>query len=272
MKNQNKLFAMVCLTLLFSSCASRKAGWKLVWSEDFKGNTLDETVWSRVNRGTSDWDDMMSLRPDLVRVEDGQLILLGKVNDHSSSDTTAFVTGGVQSSGKKSFRLARFEVKAKYNSVNGFWPALWLMPDSRMKEGDYAEVDLMEHLNHEDKMYQTLHSRYTLNGGKDIQNYATTSIRKDAWNVYAAEIWPDSIRFFVNDRCTLTYPRVEGKEKQFPWPDYPFFFILSNQLGGKWVGPVNKPEELPSELRVDWVKVYLRKDALRGSSVETSKK
>ena len=82
---------------------------------------------------------------------------------------------------------------------------------------------------------------------------------RDKWNVYATEIWPDSVRLFVNDVLTLTYPRVEGKEKQFPWPDYPFYIILSNQLGGNWVGAVNKPEELPSELRVDWVKVYGRK-------------
>ena len=53
----------------------------------------------------------------------------------------------------------------------------------------------------------------------------------------------------------MTYPRIEGKDHQFPWPDYPFYLILSNQLGGNWVGEVN-PAQLPSELRVDWIKVY----------------
>ena len=259
MKNVIRITALACLTALMSACASHKSGWKLVWSEDFNGKTIDEASWSRVSKGPSDWDDMMSLRSDLAYLEDGALVLLGKVNDHSSSDTTAFVTGGLCSNGKKSFQLARFEIRARFNCVQGFWPALWLMPDARMKEGDYAEIDLMEHLNHEDKMYQTLHSRYTLNGGKDIKNSQATDIRKDDWNVYATEIWPDSVRLFVNDVLTLTYPRVEGKEKQFPWPDYPFYIILSNQLGGNWVGAVNKPEELPSELRVDWVKVYGRK-------------
>lgn len=258
-KMKQKLI-LIFSVMLLCSCASRRSGWKLVWTENFKGKTIDTESWTRVKKGTSDWDDMMSPRPDLAYIEDGQLVLLGKPGDSANGDETPFVTGGVHSAGKKSFRMARYEVKAKFNSVNGFWPALWLMPDSKMRDNDYAEVDLMEHLNHEDKMYQTLHSRYTLSGGKDIPQSAASPIKKDEWNVYAAEIWPDSICLFVNDSLTLTYPRVEGKDKQFPWPDYPFYFILSNQIGGTWVGPVNKPEELPSELRVDWVKVYQRKE------------
>lgn len=259
MKITAKHILLPCLAALLCSCASRREGWKLVWKDNFKGNALDEASWSRVAQGGADWNDMMSLRPDLVRVADGQLILLGLVNDHSSSDTTAYVTGGVRSSGKKSFSMGRYEVRAKFNSARGFWPALWLMPDTKVKEGDYAEIDLMEHLNHDNKVYQTLHSRYTLNGGRDIRNNAVVPIQRDEWNVYAAEIWPDSVCLFVNDSLTRSYPRVAGKDKQFPWPDYPFFFILSNQLGGKWVGKVH-PDELPSELRVDWVKAYVRRE------------
>jgi len=250
---------LILLALMVVSCASRRSGWKLAWVENFKGETIDGASWSRVSRGKSDWNDMMSLRSDLAYVEDGQLVLLGKVNDHSSSDTTAFVTGGVWSRGQKSFSMARFEVRAKFNSVNGFWPAIWLMPDAKMKPDDYAEIDMVEHLNHDDIAYQTLHSRYTLNGGKEIKNSQATTFDPNDWNVYAAEVWPDSICLFLNDKLTLTYPRVPEKDKQFPWPDYPFYVILSNQLGGKWVGPINRPEELPSELRVDWVKVYQRR-------------
>ena len=65
---------------------------------------------------------------------------------------------------------------------------------------------------------------------------------------------------YTNGVKTMTYPRMEGVEGQFPWSDYPFYFILSNQLGGGWVGPVDKPEQLPSELRIDWVKVYQKRE------------
>ena len=106
--------------VMLSGCAAHKTDWKLVWTEDFKGNTIDENVWSRIGKGESDWNDMMSLRPDLAYIEDGQLVLLGKENDHSGTDTTPFVTGGIWSSHKKSFRLARFEIRARFNNVQGF--------------------------------------------------------------------------------------------------------------------------------------------------------
>jgi beta-glucanase (GH16 family) len=229
-----------------------------VWEENFDGPEIDESSWTRIAKGGSDWDDMMSLRPDLAFIEDGQLVLLGKVNDHSSDDTTAFVTGGIWSSHKKAFQQARFEIRAKFNKVDGFWPALWLMPDVGLPSPNYAEIDIMEHLNAETVAYQTVHSHYTLHIQKeDVPQHSVKADIKDGdWNVYAVEVNPDSICFFINDKKTMTYPRLAEKEYQFPWPDYPFYIILSNQLGGGWVGPVGKPEQLPSELRVDWIKVY----------------
>ena len=248
------LLAIAFLALV--SC-THEEGWTLVWTEDFNGPTIDETVWERVPNGKSDWNNMMSLREDLAYIEDGQLVLLGKINDGTSGDTTAFVTGGVKSVGKKSFKMAKFEIRAKFNDVQGFWPALWLMPDGGAAEGDYAEIDIMEHLNHDDFVYQTVHSRYSLDVSRtDPKNYGTGPIKNNDWNIYAAEVYQDSICTYTNGTKTMTYPRVEGKEKQFPWPEYPFYFILSNQLEGGWVGKADKPEEFPSELRIDWIKVY----------------
>lgn len=257
MKSSSLLLCISLPAVLCSLSACRdndRQEWQLVWEENFDAPQIDENVWARVPRGTSDWNDMMSLREDLAYIEDGQLVLLGKVGEEQ--DETPFVTGGVTSRGKKSFREARVEIRARFNSAKGFWPALWLMPDMNLPAPEYAEVDLMEHLNHEDSVYQTVHSRYTLDGGDLPPKYALAPIDKEGWNIYAAEIHRDSLCLFTNGVKTLTYPRVEGAGHQFPWPDYPFFLILSNQLGGSWVGPVDAPQELPSKLCIDWIKVY----------------
>ena len=257
-----KTMILWLLCLLSVSPVTGRSRWKLVWKEDFKGKTIDESVWSRVPKGPSDWDDMMFPRSDLAYIENGQLVLLGKVNDPSSSDTTPFVTGGIWSSGKKSFRLARFEIRAKFNNVQGFWPAIWLMPDAPLPSPNYAEIDIMEHVNFEKEVHQTVHSHYTLHIDKEkvLPQSIAPMHKVGDWNTYAAEIHPDSICLFVNNHKTLTYPRIPGKEYQFPWADIPFYMILSNQLGGQWVGPVNQPEQLPSELRIDWIRVYEKRE------------
>ena len=259
MTTTNKWFAAILALAAIAACSQPKDGWELVWTEDFDGPEIDEAVWSRVPQGHADWCDMMSLRPDLAYIEDGALVLLGKKNDGSSADTTAFVTGGVASWGKKSFALARYEVKAKFNCVNGFWPALWLLADDKSGWPDGGELDIMEHLNADSLVYQTVHSVYTLNVDKESPHGSTARIDPGDWNIYATEIYRDSICMYTNGVKTLTYPRIEGAEGQFPWSDHPYYFILSNQLGGKWVGPVS-PEQLPSELRIDWIKVYQKRD------------
>lgn len=249
------------LALLFS-CQGGRRTWKLAWMDDFDGPALDTAAWTRVCRGPSDWNNTMSLREDLVRFEDGQLVLRGIVNEDTLTDPSHVVTAGITTAGRRAFRLARFEVRARFNNARGFWPALWLMPqrDSATAGGDYAEIDIMEHLNADTLVYQTVHSAYSLNGHDETPpHYTTVGIDPSDWNVYAAEVHPDSICFSVNGTKTMTYPRIvndiDPEHDQFPFADLPFYIILSNQVGGGWVGPVSE-EDLPTELRIDWVKVW----------------
>ena len=244
---------ITCAALVLASCGP-KDGWKLVWTESFDGPQIDTTVWTRIWRQPSDWSDMMSLREDLAYIEDGELVLLGKVG--GEDDATPLVSGGIWSLGKKSFSMAKVEIRAKFNSVRGFWPALWLMPNIPLPGNEYAEIDIMEHTNLDPFVYQTVHSRFTLDCNEGPAHSQTAPIDPDGWNIYACEIHRDSICLFTNGVKALTYPRVDGLENQFPWADRPFYIILSNQLEGKWVGKVEDPADLPTELRVDWIKVY----------------
>lgn len=63
-----------------ASCQGGKGPWRLAWMDDFDSPALDTAAWSRVPRGASDWNNTMSLREDLVRFENGQIVLTGIVN------------------------------------------------------------------------------------------------------------------------------------------------------------------------------------------------
>ncbi len=241
---------------------SRKE-WKLAWKDEFNGNKLNLKNWTRYTRdGKTDWDRHMSGLDSLCRVENGVLQLWGIPTPacYKDKDTRLFLTGGVGSKGKRSVKNGRFEVRARYDCGEGFWPAIWLMPDIRIRHPFGGEVDIMEHLNNDNVVFQTVHTPHTLYKREPtIQHYVMVPIKKDEFNVYAVELSDSEVTFYVNGEKTFTYKNQEPElEGQFPFYHYPFYVILSAQLGGSWVGNVG-PQDLPVKMEIDYVRVYERR-------------
>lgn len=255
-----KMVALWCLLCGLGACASHPKGWKLVWEEDFKGRTLDTTVWSRIPRGTAQWQDTQSdTASGLVVLRDGMLVLRGIVNDHQETDKSPYLTGGVRTQDKHAFEMGRVEVKARLQGARGAWPAIWMMAfDTKNKPWpDGGEIDIMERLNYDTLAYQTVHSHYTytLKQGSNPPQGSTGPIRPDEFNVYAATLYPDSVVLSINGKATLCYPRIDtDKRGQFPFYT-PQYLLIDMQLGGDWVGKVH-PEDLPVEMEIDWVRHY----------------
>lgn len=232
--------------------------WKLIWAEEFeqKDQIFDTLIWSKIPRGKSDWNNYMSELDTCYALKDGKLILRGMKNPAPERDTATYITGGIYTKGKYHFYNGRLEIKAKLQGAKGAWPAIWLLPEGK-KWPHGGEIDIMERLNEDSIVYQTVHSYYTyvLKMKDEPPHFATAPINPEDYNVYAVESYPDSLIFFVNDKHTFTYSRIEtDKEGQFPF-DGPFYLLIDMQLGGNWVGSVN-PEDLPVEMKVDWVRYY----------------
>lgn len=251
------LIGLISLFCLLAACTPSQPEWRLVWEENFDQiNDFDPDVWSKIPRGTADWNNYMSDFDSLYEMRNGNLVLRGIQNLTQPQDTAPFLTGGVYTKGKMGFMDGRLEIKAKLNGATGAWPAFWLLP----QEGQWpmgGEIDIMERLNYDNIAYQTVHSHYTYDlGFKTTPPQGSTGpIHPEAYNVYAVEMYADSLCFFINDQHTFTYPRIEtDQEGQFPFHQ-PFYLLLDMQLGGSWVGAVD-PTELPVEMSIDWVRFY----------------
>lgn len=255
-----RLFLLGALfSALFFGASAQETQWKLDWMDDFNGPELDTTVWSPVKRGAADWNNTMKDEPRLFEFRDGCIVLKGMLSNDQKADTLPYVTGGIYTLDKKAFQPGKFEIKARLHGTKGAWPAIWLKPYEHKK---YrwpmgGEIDIMERLNNNHIVYQTVHSNYTYHKGntKNPPSGATFPIDREGWNVYGVEIHPDKIQFFINGKPTLTYPKVnDGADGQFPFY-IPQFLLIDMQLGGAWVGDVDL-NDLPVEMEVDWVKYY----------------
>jgi arylsulfatase A-like enzyme len=257
-KNSGQLVEYPIQSLLNSTVGD----WELIWEDEFEiDGFLDTSKWNIIERNTADWGNYMSNHEDCHEINSGKLYLRGIINPdtNTDTDTAQFLTGGVSTKGKFAWQYGKIEIRAKLENATGAWPAMWMLAD-QPKYGAYprnGEIDLMEHLNHESQIYQTVHSYYTLEL-KQKQNppyYTTTQAKTEEYNIYGMEWFPDKLVFTLNGVETFTYPRIEGVDPS-QWPfDQPFYLMIDMQLGGSWVGRVD-PEELPVQMIIDWVRVY----------------
>jgi beta-glucanase (GH16 family) len=198
-------------------------------------------------------DPFISGSYDQAYVKDGKLILKGE------KIKGVYKTGGIWTKNKFDFTYGKVEVSAKFISAQGSWPAIWLMPyEPSMYEKAEGEIDIMEQVNRESIVYQTLHSYYitTLKQTSPMRQISAR-YNVNQFNTYAVEWTPDQIIFSVNGTATLTYPNLHlAHEKQMrQWPyNKPFYLILNIYLGGRWPGEI-RDNELPVSMEVDWVKV-----------------
>ena len=79
---------------MFKIISNQKQENGLIWEENFDGNEIDYSKWSKIPRGRSDWNNYMSDHEELYEVSDGSLTL-GMVNNLVPNDTAPFITGGV---------------------------------------------------------------------------------------------------------------------------------------------------------------------------------
>jgi beta-glucanase (GH16 family) len=137
-----------------------------------------------------------------------------------------------------------------------------MMPEDAFYGGwpHSGEIDLMEHLNFDNNIHYNVHTRYVdvvKNKSNPQSGSSATLADVTKWNIYGLEWYPDVMVWTLNGKEMFRYHRLEKSDpEQIQWPfDKSFYFILSQQLGGSWVGDVN-PDQLPVSMIIDWVKVY----------------
>lgn len=273
MKNFFRLALICCASVAMNACSSDKSdepdndnktestAWHLIWTDEFSGSTLDSSHWKRIepyNPPSSgpDWRKYISTDDACFDFTGSSLSLLGINTPADVNDDRPYICGGITTEGN--FNLEppfRIEVRAKLTDAQGAWPAIWMMPvDGSAGWPACGEIDIMEHLNHDSFIYQTVHSAYTQNGGQPA-NSTTAYISQGKFNTYGIAVTENAIVWFVNGAETFRYRRVPSAgESQFPF--YKDWYLkIDMQLRGSWVGSVNTAQ-LPVAMEIDWVKYY----------------
>lgn len=235
-----------------------KERWKLVWQDNFNTNRLDTATWSYMDRRNDGCRLYHSKDKSCYGFKRGKLILRGIKNSDLLRDTARYLTGGIMTRNKVAFGLGKIEIKAKLKCANGAWPAIWMLPFKLIKGWPAdGEIDIMEHSNYDNFIYQTVHTSYTKNNPNAYPKRSiTVPVDVHKFNVYGVEVSSDEVIFYVNGNPTLRYPKIDklGYEDQFPF-NHEWYLMLCMQLGGASSSQVDA-SQLPVEMEIDWVRYY----------------
>ncbi|MBR3645760.1 MAG: glycoside hydrolase family 16 protein [Lachnospiraceae bacterium] len=281
--------------------------YELVWSDEFSGTELDKNSWEpligngkRHNNpgwGNQEFEYYTDHEGEdgNILVSNGTLKIIAKqeaVHDDFEGDFD-YTSARLVSSGKQSFKYGKIEAKIKLPKTVGTWPAFWMMGYNDQGWPYCGEIDILEAWNDYQFAQGAWHynASWSSNWGGHEYDYrqctkysplldfdgtrvtdangvtvkAWQNFDKTQWHTYGV-IWDeDAIRFTVDDKIywreKITDEMTEAKGE--------FYFLLNLAVGGTLPGYTVDNSGLPTQMEVDYVRVYQRKGE-KGVSSYTS--
>ena len=251
------IVAFAVMANLAPLTAAPPDGWKLVFNDEFEGNSLDTSKWGTTmafigTHGPRYHNEyyLSHTEDDDVVVGDGLLRLQTQRRTVSGDEKPGifhYTQGLVTSHDKFDFTHGYVEIRAKYPGGKGLWPCLWLMPQT---QGWPPEFDIAEYYAGQKTMHHGLAHGSLYDSKWDSIWDKETDFESD-WHIYALE--------WTRGRAVWS---IDGKVRKTINADYvpnsAMYLVLSNSISSA-VGPSGEPDEatvFPNSFSIDYVRVY----------------
>lgn len=252
MRRYSLYIALLCF--VFGSCQDSE---KLIFEEEFTGNSLNESHWNyELGDGCPNlcgWgnNERQIYTKENVLVSDGYLTI------KATKDSTGYHSGRITTAKKVEFQYGTIEVKAKLAKGQGVWPAIWMLGSDINKKGWPAcgEIDIMEYVGKKPhEIHTTLHTTDSHGQSKNTKIIVDENI-ENGFHIYKSKWTKEFIKFYIDDKLVYTFSPKEKNDETWPF-NKPFYIILNMAIGGNFGGPEVDDAIFPQEFIVDYVKVY----------------
>lgn len=276
--------AIVSDPFTFDESAALKDSRKLVWSDEFDGHELDPKKW-RFRKTMDSSDCLYTNDARTYEVKDSKLCL----HVRPSPDTTkrCLLSRGVATHETMAFKYGYLEMRAKVPFKHGAWPSFWMtVPKQHQKASWMSEVDIFEVFSSKNEVVANLHkwgwdnaakksAHVMLPGGEGVSQESRGYRFPDPeqlngdFHVYGFEWTPQAMSFYVDGMRFCTIP-IDEAHDYAPKPlkgmagHHDFHSVIFNNEvftpGHGWMpkGAELKPEDLPIDYEIDWIRLYQR--------------
>lgn len=226
------------------------------WDTNYWYNPLHGNGGSLDTNGEQEWyiNSNYSKTDSVVpwHVENGILTITGnpaEANIQPLIDGYQYTSGEINSYWSFSQLYGYFEIRCKLPRGQGVWPAFWLLP----ADGSWPpEIDIMEVLGQDPTtLYTSFHTEQ--NGQeKNFGKAITVADTSKAFHRYAVDWEPDYMRFYFDGKLVYKHATPKSMNK-------PMYIETNLALGGYWGGDVNSTTPFPSNMKIDYIRVYSAK-------------
>jgi beta-glucanase (GH16 family) len=244
----------------------------LTFSDEFKGSTLDTSVWGTkywwggrtlasngemqyfADRSTAVVQQYPDLDPfriseDPYQTGDGILTITAQPSpDTSLTDGLPYVSGLINTYGAFSQTYGYFEISAQVPSGQGLWPAFWLLPQS----GNWPpEIDVLELLGHDPSTYY-VGSHWKDATGKHAfktQGISAGIDLSDGFHSYGTLWTADTITYYLDGIQVFSMATPSGMSE-------PMYLLAGLAVGGNWPGAPDGTTAFPAEFQIDYIRAY----------------
>jgi beta-glucanase (GH16 family) len=177
-----------------------------------------------------------------------------------------YTSARLKSQGLFTFMYGRIEARIKLPESQGMWPAFWLL-GSNIVTVDWpasGELDIMEHIDGNnppfhvggappgyDWVQSSIHGT-GLDGGTP---YHPQGFSAADWHTYGMIWTKGKVQFYIDDPGK-PYETFTPGAGTWPFDQGPEFILLNLAIGGDWPGNVDGTTVFPSEMLVDYVRIY----------------
>ena len=252
-------------------------GYKLFWSDEFDGTSLNTANWTcEIGRGSNGWGNSelqyYTDRPENVIVRDGKLVITARKENYNGAPATSARLITLE---KVFFKYGYIVASIKLpKTANGLWPAFWMMGNDFRAKGwpNCGETDILE-MGHQNGIKAGTQEKY-LNGachwgqpghayyGPSVTN--SYSVQDGQFHTFTC-IWDENQIAMYVDLDTRPDAKPYFKMALKDFGDNEFrkdnFILLNLAVGGNFPGiwDINQVTALkdgPAEMEVDFIRVF----------------
>lgn len=240
-------------------------GYELVFSDEFRGSSVDERKWNTSYRWGPDWIINNEKQYYVDTQEDpdfgydpfsfdGEHLTISarRTPDDLRSDANwqRWMSGALTTYKKFTMKYGYVEMRAKLPRGQGLWPAFWLLHQS---ETDHRpEIDVVEMLGRDpDTVYQTYHwyEDYSLRSTPSYRVEETDY--SDDFHTYGMLWEPGKVTWYVDGRETHQFDSGNVSSENM-------YILVNLAVGGTWAGSPDDSTPSPSRYTIDFIRAYRR--------------